>query len=73
MYIPNIYFEKIFFVADRRAKFDNLISRGAVEKQAIMVGISSKGYWRLAKTYGSQSGLIPPGGTYLKEQGLVST
>lgn len=52
-----------------RTRIRNLISRGAVEKQAIMVGISSKGYWRLARTYGSQSGLT---NAYLKEQGLVS-
>ena len=47
----------------------NLINLGAVKDQAISVGMSSKGYWRLAKTYGSQSGLT---NVYLKEQGLVS-
>ena len=40
-----------------------------VKKQAIMIGLSSKGPWRLARTYGSQSGLT---NKYLKEQGLIS-
>lgn len=52
-----------------RTKVGNLIKLGAVKKQAIMVGISSKGYWRLARTFGSQSGLT---NAYLKEQGLIS-
>ena len=52
-----------------RTKIRNLINLGAVKDQAISVGLSSKGYWRLAKTYGSQSGLT---NAYLKEQGLVS-
>ena len=52
-----------------RTKIRNLIKLGAVEREAIMVGLSSKGYWRLARTYGSQSGLT---NTYLKEQGLIS-
>ncbi|MBD3385441.1 hypothetical protein GF407_11015 [candidate division KSB1 bacterium] len=34
-----------------------------------MVGINSKGYWRIAKTCGNQIGLT---NAYLKEQGLVS-
>ncbi len=52
-----------------RTRIRNLISLGAVEKQAIMIGLSSKGPWRLAKTFGSQSGLT---NKYLKEQGLIS-
>lgn len=52
-----------------RTKIRNLINLGAVKDQAIAVGLSSKGYWRLARTYGSQSGLT---NAYLKEQGLVS-
>ncbi len=38
-----------------RTRIRNLISLGAAKKQAIMVGISSKRYWRLAKTYGRLS------------------
>jgi RNA-directed DNA polymerase len=52
-----------------RTKVGKLIALGAAEQQAIAVGISSKGHWKLARTYGSQSGLT---NSYLKEQGLVS-
>jgi RNA-directed DNA polymerase len=52
-----------------RTRIRNLINLGAVKDQAISVGLSSKGYWRLARSYGSQSGLT---NAYLKEQGLVS-
>lgn len=52
-----------------RTRIRNLIKLGAVKKQAIAIGLSSKGPWKLARTYGSQSGLT---NTYLKEQGLVS-
>jgi RNA-directed DNA polymerase len=52
-----------------RTRIRNLISLGAVKEQAIAVGLSSKGPWKLARTFGSQSGLT---NAYLKEQGLVS-
>ena len=52
-----------------RTRIRNLIGLGAVKDQAIGVGLSSKGPYRLAKTFGSQSGLT---NAYLKEQGLVS-
>ena len=52
-----------------RTRIRNLINLGAVKEQAIAVGLSSKGPWRLAKTFGSQSGL---NNAYLKEQGLLS-
>lgn len=52
-----------------QTRIRNLINLGAVKEQAIAVGLSSKGPWRLAKTFGSQSGLS---NAYLKEQGLVS-
>jgi RNA-directed DNA polymerase len=52
-----------------RTRIRNLIKLGAVKRQAIAIGLSSKGPWKLARTYGSQSGLT---NTYLKEQGLVS-
>ena len=52
-----------------RTKIRNLLKLGAVKKEAIFVGLSSKGPWKLARTYGTQSGLT---NRYLKEQGLVS-
>jgi len=52
-----------------RTRIRNLVKLGAVKKEAIFVGISSKGPWKLARTYGTQSGLT---NRYLKEQGLVS-
>jgi RNA-directed DNA polymerase len=52
-----------------RTRIRNLISLGAVKEQAIAVGLSSKGPWKLARTFGSQSGLT---NAYLTEQGLVS-
>lgn len=52
-----------------RTRIRNLVKLGAVKKEAIFVGISSKGPWKLARTYGTQSGLT---NKYLKEQGLVS-
>jgi len=52
-----------------RTRIRNLVNLGAVKKEAIFVGISSKGPWKLARTYGTQSGLT---NQYLKEQGLVS-
>ncbi|OGC07293.1 group II intron reverse transcriptase/maturase [candidate division KSB1 bacterium RBG_16_48_16] len=52
-----------------RTRIRNLLNLGAVEKQAIAVGMSSKGPWKLARTYGSQSGLT---NAFLKEQDLVS-
>jgi RNA-directed DNA polymerase len=53
----------------RRTRIRNLISLGAVTGQTIAVGLSSKGPWKLARTFGSQSGLI---NAYLTKQGLVS-
>jgi len=52
-----------------RTRIRNLVKLGAVKKEAIFVGLSSKGPWKLARTYGTQSGLT---NAYLKEQGLVS-
>jgi RNA-directed DNA polymerase len=52
-----------------RTRIRNLISLGAVKEQALAVGLSSKGPWKLARTFGSQSGLT---NAYLTEQGLVS-
>jgi RNA-directed DNA polymerase len=52
-----------------RTQIRNLIKLGAPKLEAIGVGLSSKGPWRLAKTFGSQGGLT---NAYLKAQGLVS-
>jgi RNA-directed DNA polymerase len=52
-----------------RTRIGNLIKLGTPKEQAISVGLSCKGPWRLAKTFGSQGALT---NTYLKEQGLVS-
>ena len=52
-----------------RTRIRHLLNLGAVKKEAIFVGISSKGPWKLARTYGTQSGLT---NNYLKEQGLIS-
>jgi len=52
-----------------RTRIRNLINLGSPKDQAIGVGLSSKGYWRLARTFASQCGLS---NTYLKEQGLLS-
>lgn len=52
-----------------RTRIRNLINLGSPRHQAIGVGLSSKGYWRLARTFGTQCGLS---NAYLKEQGLLS-
>ena len=52
-----------------RTRIRNLINLGSPKDQAIGVGLSSKGYWRPARTFASQCGLT---NTYLKEQGLLS-
>ena len=52
-----------------RTRINNLLKLGASKSQAIPVGISSKGYWRLARTYATQLGM---NNAWLKEQGLVS-
>ena len=52
-----------------RTRIGNLIKLGAPRIKAINVGLSCKGPWRLAKTYGSQCGLT---NAFLAAQGLVS-
>jgi len=52
-----------------RTRIRNLLSLGASKSQAIPVGLSSKGCWRLARTYATQLGM---NNAWLKEQGLVS-
>ncbi len=52
-----------------RARIRNLIKLGVSVKAAISIGLSSKGYYCLAKTKAMQMGLI---NDWLKTQGLVS-
>ena len=52
-----------------RTRIRNLLSLGASKSQAIPVGLSSKGPWRLARTYATQLGM---NNAWLKDQGLVS-
>jgi RNA-directed DNA polymerase len=52
-----------------RTRIRHLLSLGAPLRHAINVGLSSKGPYRLAKTYASQLGMC---NQWLKDQGLVS-
>ena len=52
-----------------RTRIRNLIKLGVSVKAAISIGLSSKGYYRLAKTKAMQMGLT---NAWLKAQGLVS-
>jgi len=52
-----------------RKRIGELIKLGAPKHQAILTGLSRKGYWHLAKTYATNCGLSKG---YLEGQGLVS-
>jgi RNA-directed DNA polymerase len=52
-----------------RKRIGELIKLGSPKHQAILTGLSRKGYWHLAKTYATNSGLSKQ---YLEDQGLVS-
>ena len=52
-----------------RTRIRKLLSLGVSKTQAIPVGMSSKGPWKLARTYATQLGM---NNAWLKEQGLVS-
>ena len=52
-----------------RTRIRELLKRGAPKHQAILTGLSRKGYWRLSKTSAMNAGL---GNQYLEKQGLVS-
>ncbi len=56
-------------VAQGRKRIGELIKLGAFERQAILTGLSRKGYWHLAKTLSMNVGLS---NAYLTEQGLTS-
>jgi len=52
-----------------RKRIGELIKRGSPKHQAILTGLSRKGYWHLAKTYATNCGMSKK---YLQDQGLVS-
>jgi RNA-directed DNA polymerase len=52
-----------------RKRIGELIRLGSPKHQAILTGLSRKGYWHLAKTYATNCGLSKE---YLQDQGLVS-
>jgi RNA-directed DNA polymerase len=52
-----------------RKRIGELIKLGSPKYQAILTGLSRKGYWHLAKTFATNCGLSKQ---YLQDQGLVS-
>jgi RNA-directed DNA polymerase len=52
-----------------RKRIGELLKRGSPKHQAILTGLSRKGYWHLAKTYATNCGLSKQ---HLEEEGLVS-
>ena len=50
-------------------KVANLLALGTNRRQAIMTAISRKGYWHLAKTLATQTGMT---NEWLQRQGLLS-
>jgi RNA-directed DNA polymerase len=52
-----------------RKRIGELVRLGSPKHQAILTGLSRKGYWHLAKTYATNCGLSKE---YLQDQGLVS-
>jgi RNA-directed DNA polymerase len=52
-----------------RTRITNLLKLGTTKRQAILTGISRKGYWRLSKTLATQTGMT---NEWLEQQGLLS-
>ncbi len=52
-----------------RTRISNLLKLGTTKRQAILTGISRKGYWRLSKTLATHTGMT---NEWLKQQGLLS-
>ncbi|WP_227498598.1 group II intron maturase-specific domain-containing protein [Synechococcus sp. PCC 7336] len=52
-----------------RTRIRNLLELGTSKRQAILTGLSRKGYWRLSRTLATHSGMT---NEWLKEQGLLS-
>lgn len=52
-----------------RTRIRNLLALGTSRRQAILTGLSRKGYWHLARTLATQTGMT---NAWLKKQGLLS-
>jgi RNA-directed DNA polymerase len=52
-----------------RTRITNLLKLGTTKRQAILTGISRKGYWRLSKTLATHTGMT---NQWLESQGLLS-
>ena len=52
-----------------RTRIRNLLRLGTRKKDAILTGISRKGYWHLARTLATQTGMT---NQWLSNQGLIS-
>ena len=52
-----------------RTRVRNLLALGTGKRTALMTGASGKGYWRLSRTLGTQTGMT---NDWLRAQGLVS-
>lgn len=52
-----------------RTHITNLLKLGRTKRQAILTGISRKGYWRLSKTLATHTGMT---NEWLEQQGLLS-
>ena len=52
-----------------RTRIANLLKLGTSKRQAILTGISRKGYWRLSKTLATHTGMT---NEWLEQQGLLS-
>lgn len=52
-----------------RTRITNLLKLGTRKRQAILTGISRKGYWRLSKTLATHTGMT---NQWLEQQGLLS-
>jgi RNA-directed DNA polymerase len=52
-----------------RTRIANLLKLGTTKRQAILTGISRKGYWRLSKTLATQTGMT---NKWLQQQGWLS-
>ena len=52
-----------------RTRITNLLKLGTTKRQAILTGISRKGYWRLSKTLATHTGMT---NEWLEQQGLLA-
>ncbi|WP_245232835.1 maturase [Thiorhodococcus minor] len=61
---PDLHLTPIFTNRIRQ-----LLSLGTTKRTAIWTGMSSKGYWHLSRSLGTQTGMT---NNWLKAQGLIS-